>query len=167
MVQGGDETPEASDDSPRFEVVAPDASRVCRVVRGRRYRPVRTVSQRAKKARPFDGVPSTIEIKETRPSTSDATTSIAVAVDVAISGPSITTSSERHYGYLKHAVGGRGSPHLCLFGGGLGRRLSPLGSIRGGAGPEEEQGATDAEHETASDATVSKSTDTEKALVSI
>ncbi|CAM9864599.1 unnamed protein product, partial [Ectocarpus sp. 4 AP-2014] len=138
-VQGGDETPGESDNSTGFGILSPDPSRVCRVVRGRRCRPVRTVSQRAKKVRPFE----ISERNKTTPSTSDATTTISVVVDVAIAGAFITTSSERHYGNLKHAVGARGSPFFCHRG--FAPRGMGLGSIRGGATPAEEEADTHAQ----------------------
>lgn len=150
MVQGGDETPGGSDDYTGFELLAPDSSRICRVVRGRRYRPVKTVRKRAK-PKPFGGVTYNIEIigidKTTR-STSDATTSNAVAVEVTVSGGSSSTSSKRLYGYLQRAVGGRGSPFFCQHG--FSPRGMGLGSIRGGATPTAEDADADAELETRS-----------------
>lgn len=144
VVQGGDETPEESDDSTGFEILAPDPSRICRVVRGRRYRPVRTFSKCAK---PFSGETISYEIHmddETNTLTSDTTISLAVVLDVTISGPSIATSFARHNGYLKREIGGRGSPFLCH------RDFAPrgmgLGSIRGGATPAEEGEDTDKEN---------------------
>lgn len=147
-VQGGDETECESDDSAGFEIFSPDPSRVCRVIRGRRYRPVRTAHQCAKKARPFGGVTYTIEITEVHqniPVVPEATESVAVAIDVTVSGGSLTTSCERHYGYLKNEGGA--SISFCPVRLGFGNRL---GSMRGGASPEKEQAADDAEQETAS-----------------
>lgn len=134
---------EESDDSTGFTVVAPDLSRISRIIRGRRYRPVRTASQCAKKARPFDGETVTIEITEIDTDTPPAqdATSIAVTIDVAISGASIS-SSKRLYGFFKRDPVQRIALYVCPFGG---RGFSPLGSIRGGANPEEEDIDTDAE----------------------
>lgn len=146
VAQGGDETPDASADYAGFEPVAPDSSRRCRVVRGRRCRPERIVRKRAIH-KPFSGETQPIEIihgDRTNLSTSDDTTSTAGAVDVFFSVGSIATSSKRLYGYLKREVGGR-FPFLCLYG--FPRRGLGLGSIRGGATPNEEGADTGAEEE--------------------
>ncbi|CAM9852237.1 unnamed protein product, partial [Ectocarpus sp. 8 AP-2014] len=95
VAQGGDETPDASADYAGFEPVAPDSSRICRVVRGRRCRPERIARKRAIH-KPFRGETQPIEIihgDRTNLSTSDDTTSTAGAVDVFFSVDSIATSS--------------------------------------------------------------------------
>lgn len=141
MAQGGDDTPDASADYAGFEALAPDSSRICRVVRGRRYGPVRIVQKRAMH-KPFSGETQPIEIIHadgTNLSASDDTTSTAGIVDVIFSG-----GSKRLYGYLKRVVGGR-VPFLCLHG--FPPRGMGLGSIRGGATPNEEDADTGAELE--------------------
>lgn len=138
-----------SDDSIGFEVLAPDPFRMCRIIRGRRYRPVRTVG-RCAHARSFGGETVTIEITEMNPDTPPAhdATSIGIIVDVTISGASTLTSSERRYGFLKMDLRERRiALSFCPFGGGLGRRFSPLASIRGGASPGEEEEDTDVDSE--------------------
>lgn len=129
------------DDYTGFELLPPDTSRRCRVIRDRRYRPART--KREKKVPRFSGETRTIEIinefVETPPSEPAETASIAVVFDVTISGGERPKSSTRHYGHLKR-VGWGGSPFFCPLGAG---RF--LGSIRGGASPEEEED-TDAEN---------------------
>lgn len=133
---------EKGDDSTAFEVLAPDPSRLCRIVRRRRYRPVRNVGQRAKKAQPFDGETCTMEITEC-PLGHDVSTGIAVAVAVTISGAVTSTYSKRQYGSFH---GGRGVAFsFCPFGGRPGHGFWPFGSIRGGATSEEEEEDTDAE----------------------
>lgn len=140
---------EGNDDYTGFEVVAADRSRMCRFVRDRRYRPARTTNQCAKKERPQEEIMYTVEVTEVdepAPSTSDVM-AVAVVVDVAISCGSSTTSSERHYEYLKRAVGG--SPFFCPRG--ISSRGMGLGRIRGGAAPEEQDADASAEQETRSD----------------
>lgn len=149
-VKDGDETPDENDDYTGFKILATDSSRICRVVRGRRYRPARTL-RKCTKPEHFGGVRYTREIVdrgETPPSTSDVTISTAMAVDVTASGVSIATSSKRLYGYLERAVGGRGRPFFCRHG--FSPRGMGLGSIRGGATSTEEDADADAELETRS-----------------